>query len=282
MGPKELRCRRCKAFYYYCDNREHSCRYHRGRYHSIVSGGSGLLNMSQAKKWSCCKDLNPDAPGCRVGYHEEDTEFTDFLSESYASISKHSQTGGPRPQNNLHLAPREPRYSTETGGQEEVVEPEKENTEPEEKRVRERDEEGCPKGYQRHRVEPNDTLTKLELAYGTSAAAIKAANQLVTDRDMHSREYLLIPRFVVVVVVFCFVFFSLFLFFSFSLFLLFSFSPSSSSCSFSLSLFFSFFFHCSLVVPSLPPPQELTQAAKEQRKISLFLSIIKCDSFEAR
>ena len=228
MGPKELRCRKCKNFYYYCDNRENSCSYHRGRYHSIVSGGSGMINMSQAKKWSCCKEMHPDAPGCRTDYHEEDTEFTDFLCESYSNITKHSQTGLPRPQNNLHLAPREPRNSQE---QEDEM---KENKEPEMKE-RERDEQGCPKGYQRHQVSPNDTLKKLELAYDTTAAAIKAANQLVTDRDMHSREYLLIPRFVAGFY-FCFVLLVLFCWFCFVLFCFltkpfqfdYSFSPSSS------------------------------------------------------
>jgi len=181
-----------------------------------------MINMSQAKKWSCCKEINPDAPGCRVGYHEEDTEFTDFLCESYSNINRCSQTTGPGPKNtSLHLAPRESRDASA---------PEEEEEE-EEERKRELDKENCPSGYQRHQVNPTDTLKRLELAYDTTAEAIKAANQLVTDRDMYSREYLLIP---------------------------------------------------SLKVPTLPPPPELTKEARESRKVSLFLSIIKCDSFEAR
>ena len=141
--------------------------------------------MSQAKKWSCCKEMDPEARGCRVGYHEEDTEFTDFLCESYSNITKCSQTAPlSTSRNSLHLAPREAPDPVP----EEEEEPEK----------RKLDEEGCPSGYQRHKVDPSDTLKRLELAYDTTASAIKAANQLVTDRDMYSREYLLIPRFDIV------------------------------------------------------------------------------------
>jgi LysM repeat protein len=147
--------------------------------------------MSQAKKWSCCKDLNPEAPGCRTDYHQEDTEFTDFLCESYSNITKCAQNSPQPPRNSLHLAPRAgaPSLPAEPSDAEEDLE----KSETSDKI----DDTDCPKGYQRHKVSETDTLTKLELAYDTTASAIKAANQLVTDRDMYSREYLLIPSLAV-------------------------------------------------------------------------------------
>ena len=50
------------------------------------------------------------------------------------------------------------------------------------------------KGYQRHVVRDNDSLSRLALAYETTVEAIKKVNQLVVDRDLHGRPVIYIPR----------------------------------------------------------------------------------------
>eukprot|EP00008_Paramoeba_atlantica_P004652 CAMPEP_0201490920 /NCGR_PEP_ID=MMETSP0151_2-20130828/27929_1 /ASSEMBLY_ACC=CAM_ASM_000257 /TAXON_ID=200890 /ORGANISM="Paramoeba atlantica, Strain 621/1 / CCAP 1560/9" /LENGTH=258 /DNA_ID=CAMNT_0047877061 /DNA_START=88 /DNA_END=861 /DNA_ORIENTATION=+ len=226
MPPKEIRCSRCKSFYFDCENWETSCRYHRGKYIAIVSGGSGLINMSQAKKWSCCKSEDPDASPCRTGYHIEDTDFTDFLCESYSSISRNST--GPRSDGKLHLQPKLPSKSEHPIGNTEI----QDLTDDEDLKKFDLDDEPVPDGYQKHLVCETDTIRRLELAYEVSGEKIKHTNQLVTDRDLHGREYLLIP---------------------------------------------------STKVPNLPPPPPVSKETKQNRKVTLFMSITKCASpLEAR
>ena len=61
------RCLRCEQVYCLEVTEvpgEHTCRYHSGKYR---------------RWWSCCRELTPDAPGCRTGFHVEDKSATAML-----------------------------------------------------------------------------------------------------------------------------------------------------------------------------------------------------------
>jgi hypothetical protein len=228
--PTELRCERCQHFYTEEMNRETSCCYHSGRFRSIVSGGSGLINMSQAKKWSCCKKIEESAIGCRSGPHEEDVEFTHFLIDSYSNLEHHSaftsSTSTP------HMPPRiarsqqqipqqqtqqqqQQKQQQQQQQQQQSQQQQQQQQQPQQQQFpsqspslleedKEREnkdreensesEEEVPKGYQRHFVVETDSMSRLCLAYDVSAEAIKVANQIVNDQEIHSRTFLLIPR----------------------------------------------------------------------------------------
>eukprot|EP00211_Chloroparvula_japonica_P017208 CAMPEP_0119140642 /NCGR_PEP_ID=MMETSP1310-20130426/29604_1 /TAXON_ID=464262 /ORGANISM="Genus nov. species nov., Strain RCC2339" /LENGTH=274 /DNA_ID=CAMNT_0007132011 /DNA_START=140 /DNA_END=964 /DNA_ORIENTATION=- len=192
---KELRCKRCKSFYYNCENWETSCTYHPGRY-GAIRGGSGL---AQSHKWSCCRDLFAETKGCREGYHVEDYEFTQFVSTSCAKSAFSSAT-----LDDIHLPPRKQQPA---GPSQPVVRSAAGPTDGEKQNMRslpmarvshaelsaEDRELLVEKGYQVHYVQESDSLSRLALAYATTTTAIKRTNQLVTERDMFARPYLLIP-----------------------------------------------------------------------------------------
>jgi len=243
--PKELRCVRCQNFYFDCDNTETSCKYHSGKFRSLISGGSGLINMSQAKKWSCCKRVEEAAVGCRTAPHTEDTEFTNFLIDSYSNIERYSAFSSSS-SSTPHMPPRRPRVfqtntkslcDSDTTAMSAQNENENERGDGhEEESVNEKprtiDTDGVPAGYQRHVVHDTDTMRRLELAYDVSAAEIKAANQIVNDREIHSRPFLLIP---------------------------------------------------STKVPNLPVAPPISQASREHKRVSVFMQITKCkDHSEAK
>ena len=131
----------------------------------------------------------------------EDTEFTKFLVASYAKIGNASSastalTGLAA----LHFPPKKSNIPkdvvTPPPADPQVDEIPKEV--PKENPVESERTEGKTGGgdvvYQKHTVQPNDSLRRLSLLYDVTPSAIMCANDIFHERDIHTRETLLIPR----------------------------------------------------------------------------------------
>jgi hypothetical protein len=179
-----------------------------------------MINMSQAKRWSCCKSVKPDAPGCKTDYHVEDTEFTKFLVDSYAQINSSStpavsaSTAASLP-SKLHFPPKKtiscekrspesnlPEKSTNGTGLGDVCVAEGGPPSPDSAADSTSDKPSCEPPSDlgavvrhRHVVQTNDSIMKLCLLYNVSAELILSTNEIFHEKDIHTREFLIIPRF---------------------------------------------------------------------------------------
>eukprot|EP00183_Erythrolobus_madagascarensis_P003176 CAMPEP_0185850138 /NCGR_PEP_ID=MMETSP1354-20130828/4387_1 /TAXON_ID=708628 /ORGANISM="Erythrolobus madagascarensis, Strain CCMP3276" /LENGTH=198 /DNA_ID=CAMNT_0028550777 /DNA_START=181 /DNA_END=777 /DNA_ORIENTATION=+ len=73
MREKTARCRRCGLEFVVSNNNPFAC-----RYHASVIGSQGHYTMVmdydgakqvKIRRWTCCHERSPDAPGCRTGRH---------------------------------------------------------------------------------------------------------------------------------------------------------------------------------------------------------------------
>lgn len=216
-----------------------------------------MINMSQAKRWSCCKSVKPDAPGCKTDYHVEDTEFTKFLVDSYAQINSSStpavsaSTAASLP-SKLHFPPKKtiscekrspesnlPEKSTNGTGLGDVCVAEGGPPSPDSAADSTSDKPSCEPPSDlgavvrhRHVVQTNDSIMKLCLLYNVSAELILSTNEIFHEKDIHTREFLIIP---------------------------------------------------SSVVPKIGPPPEIDEEARQKKKIILFVRCTQCvDAMEAQ
>lgn len=77
----QKRCLNCGTYYKEHGNRKGACRYHTGQYVSSRA-------LSALSKWSCCREFDKNAQGCKMDVHVEDVHTTNILSQFDKYIQK--------------------------------------------------------------------------------------------------------------------------------------------------------------------------------------------------
>eukprot|EP01091_Cochliopodium_minus_P007545 TRINITY_DN17431_c0_g1_i1.p1 TRINITY_DN17431_c0_g1~~TRINITY_DN17431_c0_g1_i1.p1 ORF type:complete len:478 (+),score=168.78 TRINITY_DN17431_c0_g1_i1:1-1434(+) len=80
VGQK--RCINCGGYYKDAHNKRGSCRYHAGKYVSSRA-------LSALSKWSCCKEFDKNALGCKMDAHIEDVNTSHILSRFDNCLPNH-------------------------------------------------------------------------------------------------------------------------------------------------------------------------------------------------
>jgi len=65
------RCKRCEVYYH--DGDESMCRWHPGKYKSVLRGTFSSISIS---KWSCCRKVSRTTRPCKTSHHHLECELT--------------------------------------------------------------------------------------------------------------------------------------------------------------------------------------------------------------
>ncbi|KAI0004398.1 hypothetical protein F4779DRAFT_634028 [Xylariaceae sp. FL0662B] len=75
MAQFHLRtCKNCGAQFDLSCNKDDSCRYHPETFEEWIYSGINWKgeNTADLEQWTCCREIEPLALGCKVGHHESD------------------------------------------------------------------------------------------------------------------------------------------------------------------------------------------------------------------
>ena len=189
-GPSDVkakRCKNCKKWYAVdelatdakqepgaegsaSENEETACRFHSGVFRREgQSAASGMINF-----WSCCKDRDINAPGCKYRKHHVEDRSTTAILEPFVAQIKESPYSA-------DLARRivEGQAAADEHAQSLQFPPkaaaQRKDVESKSKESNDHD------GNLVHAVQYNDTIQGLALKFGVTTQAIKKANGLMGD-----------------------------------------------------------------------------------------------------
>jgi hypothetical protein len=178
-GAFRQRCKKCGSYFTAQEGEsDASCVYHPGQYTTPESIGPTLMPRATLRRWSCCKALELDTPGCRQQRHIADPVTSAILSRFDHSAQLREGLVLHEGEDDHALAPKKEErpfpslkedLSRETYETKEPV-------------------------MVRHLVRKTDTLVGLSLRYGVKVDDIKQANKLNTNHSVFAYKYLLIPN----------------------------------------------------------------------------------------
>ena len=189
-SPK--RCLKCGGYYREKNNGPNACCYHSGRYYASVRALGSLAS------WTCCKQAERNAPGCKLEVHEEDFNTSLILSK-FESPPSYAEVEEERKMSNEGVLIDFPELFSSNSRQiseKRCVEKNEKSAASEQKFAenksrKESREYQDGEGYSvvEHTVELDDTLAGLALFYGTTIDEIKSFNNLFSN-DIFSRRTL--------------------------------------------------------------------------------------------
>lgn len=202
-GIQSMKCRKCSKFYKGDENAFDSCRFHSGRF---ASAYKSTLGMGCITAWNCCRSLERNAPGCKIGRHLECTATSAALMK-FTQAMETSERKRETEKFNLRQNQRTPSSNSLIDLSSDIgKEPSSgaginftpqsssgNSLYPSLQAEDERFVKASEQTFIKHNVSMTDTLSGLSIRYNVQVDEIKSANKLTKDEDIWTRFQILIP-----------------------------------------------------------------------------------------